>query len=162
MDANAGNDYRIQVRIWDINGDPVVGLPATDIWVDRPGELSTCPWSFSQADEPTDASGQTSISGTIYGGLAADASGGIDCGTTELYVYVMGIILNDGQPVCVAFDSPDLNGDLTVSIADFGMFISDFNCTSDCDPCHDFNEDGLTTIADFGIFADYFNQSTCP
>ncbi len=162
VDNAAGNDYRIHISVWDSVGNPINALPATDIWVDRPGELSTCPVGFSQADDDTDATGHTTISGTIYGGLVTDASGGIDCDATELYAYVMGILINDGQPICVTFDSPDLNGDLAVTVVDFGMFVADYNCTSGCDPCHDYNEDGSTTVVDFGIFAGYYNASVCP
>ncbi len=159
-DPEANNYYRIHVQIWS-NGDPVTTLAATDIWVENP-QLARCPGQFSQADAGTDAEGATTISGTIFGGLQGDAGSGIDCDAAELYVFAMGIVLNYGQPVCVSIDSPDLNGDLTVSIADFGRFAQGFNCTTDCDPCHDYNEDGATTVADFGAFAGYFNQSSCP
>ena len=65
----------------------------------------------------------------------------------------------------VATDSPDLNGDRQVGIADFAKYAVDLNCYSlgiPCDPCHDFNEDGGTGIADFAIFAAYMNDSVCP
>ncbi len=162
VDAAAGNEYRLHIWIWDQNGDPVTTLAPTDIWADRPGHLSPCYPIFNLADDGTDATGYTTISGTIYGGVVADATGGIDCNSTELYVYALGLVLNDNLPVCVAFDSPDLNGDLAVTIADFALFATDYNCTSGCDPCHDYNEDGITNIMDFAAFAGYFNASVCP
>jgi hypothetical protein len=156
------NDYTIHVTVLDINGDPVVTLAATDLWLDRPGDMATCAGTYSQADAGTNSLGETQFTGTINGGVAGDAGDGIDCNATDIYVYALGIVLNMANPVCVSFDSPDLNGDLAVSVADFGKFAADFNCVAGCDPCHDYNEDGSTSVADFGIFAAYFNASTCP
>jgi hypothetical protein len=156
------NDYTIFVTVLDINGDPVSTLAATDLWLDRPGDLVNCAGTFSQADAGTDGLGQTQFTGTIYGGVSGDANNGVNCDDTDLYVYALGIVLNGNNPVCVAFDSPDLNGDLAVNVADFGKFAADFNCVGGCDPCHDYNEDTLTNVADFGIFAGYFNSSVCP
>ena len=153
--------YTIWVTIWDINGDPVTTLAATDLWLLN-SDMATCPGVFSQADRGTDETGTTLFSGTIYSGLFGDASGGIDCDASLLYVLALGIMLNDFQPVCVAVDSPDLNGDLSVSVVDFAKFASDFNCVSGCDPCHDFNEDGSTNLVDFSIFSGFFHNSVCP
>ncbi len=156
------NDYTIHVTVLDINGVAVATLGATDLWLDRPGNLVNCPGTFSQADAGTDAAGHTMFTGTIYGGVNGDAINGVNCNDTDLYVYALGIVLNGNNPVCVSFDSADLNGDLACSVADFGKFAADFNCASGCDPCHDYNEDGSTSVADFGIFAGYFNASVCP
>ena len=156
------NDYTIHVTVNDINNDPVTTLLDTDLWLDAPGFMAPCAGNFSQADSGTDATGTTQFTGTIYGGVVGDAGDGLDCNAAELSVYALGIILNGGAPVCVAIDSPDLNGDLAVTVADFGKFAADFNCTISCDPCHDYNEDGSTSVADFGIFAAYFNASICP
>jgi hypothetical protein len=155
-------DHTIYVTVLDINGDAVTTLGATDLWLDRPGNLINCAGTFSQADAGTDGLGQTQFTGTIYGGVNGDAGNGVNCNDNDLYVYALGIVLNGNNPVCVAFDSPDLNGDLACSVADFGKFASDFNCAGGCDPCHDFNEDGSTSVSDFGIFAGYFNASLCP
>ncbi len=157
----SANDYTIHVTVNDINNDPVTTLIATDLWLDRTGDLVACA-NHSQADAGTDGSGYTTFTGTIFGGLAGDASNGVDCNSTDLYVYALGIPLNGNAPVCVSFDSPDLNGDLAVSVADFGKFAFDFNCVSGCDPCHDYNEDGVSSVADFAIFSAYFNASVCP
>ncbi len=156
------NDYTIHINVRDINNTPVETLIATDLWLDLPGGLAACASGFSQADAGTDTNGDTQFTGTIYGGTLGDAADGVNCDDNDLYVYALGIVLNGNAPVCVAFDSPDLNGDLSVTVADFGKFAADFNCAAGCDPCHDFNEDGGTTVADFGIFAGYFNASVCP
>lgn len=159
---NLGDEgYTISVTVLDINGDAVTTLAATDLWLDHPN-LASCAGTYSQADAGTDGAGQTQFSGTIYGGVTGDAGNGVNCDNTDVYVYALGIVLNGNNPVCVSFDSVDLNGDLACTVADFGKFAADFNCTSGCDPCHDYNESGNTTVADFGIFAGYFNVSVCP
>jgi hypothetical protein len=162
--VNVDQNYRIHVTVLDINGDPVVTLAATDLYLNN-DNLLNCSGIFSQADFGTDVNGDTEFSGTIYSGLNGDAFDGIDCDAVQLYVYALGIVLNSANPVCVAVDSPELTGDNTVTAADFAKFAVDFNCVSvgvDCDPCHDFTEDGETTAADFAVFAVYFNDSVCP
>jgi hypothetical protein len=163
-DPAAGNQYRIHLQIWDSNGDALAGVPATELWLHQP-HLVPCPGIFCQADGPTDLYGRTTFSGTIYGGLAGDAQAGVDCNQTRLYVVALGMVINDGEPVNVAFDSPDLDRDLSVWLPDFAIFAQDFNCEQSgqpCDPCHDFNEDGRTSIEDFALFAGYLNDSVCP
>ncbi|MCB9516953.1 MAG: hypothetical protein H6693_12250 [Candidatus Latescibacteria bacterium] len=160
-DTLGAEGYTIHVTVLDINGDPVITLAATDLWLDRPGDMVKCAGG-SQADTAVDGLGQTQFSGTIYGGLTGDGGDGINCDTAAVYVYALGIVLNMGNPVCVNYDSTDLNGDLAVTVGDFGKFAADFNCTAGCDPCHDYNEDGSTSVADFGIFGGYFNNSVCP
>ena len=154
--------YTVYLNVQDINEDPVVGIPATDMFLNHP-QLATCPFPFTQADSPTDMGGYTTFSGTIHAGLVGDAGDGVDFDWALLYVYVMGIIMNDENPVCVATDSPDLSGDLAVNIVDFAKFGGDYNCTPpDCDPCHDYDYDGDNDITDFAIFGGYFNNSVCP
>ncbi|MCP4546050.1 MAG: hypothetical protein GY835_06255 [bacterium] len=163
-DLLSDGDYTISVTILDINGDPVVGLVATDMWV-RTYDMAPCSGTFSQADAATDGTGSATFSGTIYGGVTNDGPGGVDCDTNFLYVYAQGIELNAHNPVDVAVDSPDLNGDLAVGVTDFAKFAVDFNCattSSACDPCHDFDENGATDIGDFAIFGAFFNVSVCP
>lgn len=158
------NDYTVHVTVLDINGNPVTTLAATDLYLYH-DELATCPGVYSQADAGTDTNGQTQFTGQIFSGVSGDLANGIVCDDLDLYVYAQGIILNGANPVCVAVDSPDLNGDTTVSVADFGKFAADYNCVGagvPCDSCHDFNEDGETSVADFGIFASYYNVCSCP
>jgi hypothetical protein len=160
VDPALGNDYRIHLDLWESGGNPIVGMPGGEMWVLNE-DLLVCPGGYCYADGPTDENGHTTFSGTIMGGTASD---GLDCDQTLLYVYLWGELLNDGEPVCVSTNSPDLDGDLSVGIPDFARFVQDFNCESSgepCNPCHDYNEDGKTGVEDFAIFAGYFNSSAC-
>ncbi len=163
-DAAIPQDYTIHAIVRDINGTAVAALPATDMSLLH-GNMAHCVGSYSQADQATDGTGYTMFSmapGLVHGGITGDAADGVDCDVDTAYsVYALGIILNSANPVCVTSDSPDLNGDLAVTVADFGKYASDFNVVGG-DPCHDYNEDGANTVADFAIFAGYFNSCVCP
>ncbi len=153
------NDYRIHVWCRDSNDDPVP-MAATDISLYHPS-LVLCPGIASQADDHADEQGHATISGTISAGLAADGQGGVDCAETLLFVLLFDIVINGGEPVCVAVDSPDLNGDLEVGIADFGRFAHSYQESHAYDPCHDYSEDGMNSIADLAIFANFYHQAHC-
>ncbi len=164
-DAGAAEDYTVHLILLDLNGSSIPGIPGTDMWLEH-DNLMHCGYTPINADQETNAQGYSLFSvnpGQINAGLVGDASDGINCDTdTQFLVFVMGIVINSGNPVCVSSDSPDLNGDLTVGIADFGKYPSDFNCPDSCDPCHDYNEDGSNTVADFAIFSSYYNDCECP
>jgi hypothetical protein len=52
---------------------------------------------------------------------------------------------------------PDLNQDLVVDVADFGIFFAAYSGTPN--PDADFNDDGVTDVADFGVFFAYYSPS---
>jgi len=153
------NDYAIHVQVLDINGNPC-SLAATDLTLYHP-EIVFGAGQSSQADAGTDANGETMFSdnpGTIDGGVAGDLNEGIVCDDLDLFVMAYDIIINNGNPVCVAVDSPDLDGSQSVNIADFGRFAADYNGAGTFDSCHDFVESGTTDIADFGVFGSYYGN----
>ena len=155
-------DYTIYTIVQDVNGDAVTTLAATDLSLAH-SYMAACPVPYSQADAGTDGTGYTLFSvnpGMVHAGLTGDAADGVDCNVdTQYNVYALGIILNSGNPVCVSSDSPDLNGDAAVTVADFGKYAADFNVGGDA--CHDYNEDGANSVADFAIFAGFFNNCVC-
>lgn len=151
------NDYTIHCQILDINGN-AVSLAATDLTLYHPDVVFGAGQS-SQADAGTDVNGETMFSdnpGTIDGGVAGDLNEGIVCDDLDLYVMAYDIIINNGNPVCVAVDSPDLDGSQDVNIADFGRFAADYNGAGPFDSCHDYVESGDTNIADFSVFGAYY------
>ena len=91
-DPSVGNDYRIVIQVFDIYGDPVAFIGATECWLEHE-EMADCPWHASQADHDTDQNGMTEFSGTIHAGMMGDASDGVDCDESYLYVYVTGVCI---------------------------------------------------------------------
>ncbi len=157
------NDYKVEVVVNNAYGNPIPGIPATDFALYSP-LIHFCSNPGGQADGPTDLGGYTTFSGNISGGVAGDSANWVNCDEIEIYVLVQGIELGiacETAEECLRVDSPDLNGDGTVNVTDFGKFGVDKGCNNDCDPCHDFNEDGKVDIADQSIFASFYNR-TCP
>lgn len=157
----------ITVTLLDANGDPVAGYPADQIWADAsiPGDLTYCTTAFL-ADAPTDANGQTTITGTAAGGGY----------TQEMQVYVNGQPLI-GAPLDITVVSPDINGDgaadicdldlLAIDVAGAYQYRSDFNCdltinltdiaifaTHYCHTCPDHSYGTIPTSGSIGVFFD--------
>jgi len=154
------NDFTIHVQVLDVNGNPVTTLAATDLTLYHP-DVVFCPGQSSQADAGTDANGESMFTGAISAGLPGDAGNGYVCDDLDLYVMAYDIIINNGNSVCVAVDSPDLDGTLDVTITDLGKFAVDYNGAGTHDPCHDYAVSGFTDIADLGVFAAYYQIAAC-
>jgi len=110
-------DARIHVRLIDGMGIPIQFYPAEDIWLDsQDSHLALCSGG-SVADGDTDFFGHTSW----YNPLRA---GGYSLEPTV--VVVSGAVLAGGPGVNLHFNSPDLNGDLSVNLTDVSLFAGDF------------------------------------
>jgi len=149
-------DHRIDVYLFD-SGMAPVEVVASDVWINDPSSITEfCPGGVT-ADSSTYAPdpGHTTFSGTPRGGVHAP---GNDCSTISLDVVAVGNTVEQGM--AVSFNSPDLNGDGTVSVGDFGLFAGYYQGTG---ACADFNESGGdVSVADFGLFAGFYNASDCP
>ena len=144
--ADAG--ATITLTVLDAGGLPVPNFPFQDMWLGHNGDnaIALCQGG-STADLNTNAAGVTTISGVIGGG-------GYSL-TTQ--VYINGTPLTQA-PLAVALNSPDINGDLIVEIADFSAFGTDFGTTAFRS---DLVFDGVVDLADFSRFGQtYFQQ--CP
>jgi hypothetical protein len=163
MDGNgkslAAAGLTVTVTVIDANLDPVVGYPFQDIWLgDNLGgtEITLCNGgNFASAN--TNASGVTTITGSIAGG-----------GVTEngMQVYLAGIPLN-GAALLLDASSPDLrNHDLIVNNPDLqdvpGGFANLF-LNGVYDVTADFNCDAVENILEVTRFAELFlGAITCP
>jgi hypothetical protein len=138
--ASAG--LTITVTLRDAVGVPISNFPFQDIWVgsDVPGDVVLC-YQGSLADKNTDAAGMTTISGPIVGGGSTQAG---------LRVYASGLAI-DTSPLPISVNSPDINRDLWVDIADLGPFAVDY-INGHYDYEIDFNGDGAENLVDLGIF----------
>lgn len=144
----------ITVTILDASGVPLGAFPATDIWVQgcTGGLVAGAPLFGIQADAPTNAAGETTISGPIE-------AGGQDVG---LSVVVMGVPLMESDCVnvlCLPYDakSPDINGDTVVDLIDLSDFAVGY--VSPPKPYQwelDFNCDSVVDLVDFTLFAAHY------
>ncbi|UCH84480.1 MAG: hypothetical protein JSW50_01960 [Candidatus Latescibacterota bacterium] len=157
-----GDGYRlsdigatIQVTVV-YQGEPVPNIPATDFWLiecDPVDELILCGGSQSaSADGPTDAAGQTTISGTIAAGGCAES----------LALIVQGVLIYDPSTNCetilclpIKARSPDLNLDLVVNLSDLALFAVPFS-SGVYDACADFNCDQKVGLQDLSTFAFHY------
>jgi hypothetical protein len=119
---------------------PIPGIPATDIWLWSDGLVLCGGSGSSNADGPTDANGQTTISGAV-------ASGGYASGTIQ--VVVTGILI--GELPTLTIVSPDINGDLQIDLVDLAAFAVSY--TGAYDPRADMDGDGSLDLRDFSLFA---------
>lgn len=142
----------ITVTVLDGSSNPIPGYPFQDIWWTDPAMgsgVEMCQGG-SVADANTNASGVTTISGSASGG--GWTQGGVQ-------VYLAGVAV--GTPLLnIDVNSPDINGDLSVNLADLGNFATDFNDVN-YNFRSDFNCDVTENLADVGKFATH-NSETCP
>lgn len=135
----ASRGATITVEILDANLEPIVGYPFQDVWVDDLSfeGFAPCPGGV-MADRNTDAQGITTISGRL------SAGGWVEQG---LYVFVAGVQA-PGPDLPIAVNSPDIDGDRTVDIADVALFAFDY--ANGYAFRSDFTHDGQLSLADVG------------
>lgn len=138
----------VTVTLLDFAGVPWPNYPAADVWLDSelPGDVALCV-NGSIGDSSSDANGRMIFSGAVAGGGSA----------ARINVYIVNEPLL-GPPLPIAFNSPDINGDLVVDLSDFGLFGQDFGTDAFRS---DFVHDGLVDLADFSRFGASFGER-CP
>jgi len=148
--AHPDQDATITANLCDINGDPVLLYPASDIWLES-GDLTKAGIVFcaggTNADNDTDINGDTTFSNTLFAGYSGAGA----------LVVVNGSIIN--APLDILFNSPDINGDLIVNLTDVILFAQDYytgyNYRSD------FYWDGNLNLSDIVLLAVH-NTHDCP
>ncbi|MCK4415319.1 MAG: DUF11 domain-containing protein [Candidatus Eisenbacteria sp.] len=145
----AGGGVVLTLR--DDHGDPVADYPAAQL------QLKACGGSFVTCGSGVIADSSTSVAGrtTLGGPLRA---GGSD-GYSGAAVYVDGdSLLQSCMLLPYWFNSPDINADLQVSIADLALLAGDLNGVYDYRS--DFYWDGILNLSDVVLF-DYGYGRTC-
>lgn len=145
--AAAGLTVTVTVR--DCGNQPVVGIPANDIWlIGCDNLLSLCGGpAGSHASAPTDENGQTTITGPI-------AAGG--CGNGGVRAVVQGVVVGGG--VCadpcipIKIRSADFDGNLVVGVTDFAFFTAGYPVNPAPNDCRDFDGDGQVGVVDFAKY----------
>ncbi|MFH1843522.1 MAG: hypothetical protein ABIF77_09990 [bacterium] len=166
----------ITATLNDSNGNPVPNWPASSIWLrTSQGGVAWCPYNWppgtwpgytSIADGPTSPAGQTRFTRAYFGGMQTNPAAGE--GTEVWTVDAAGnnVKLNGTAPfgplrsnLNISFNSPDINGDLSVDLSDVILFSNDFfgayNYRSD------FFWDGNLNLADIVWLAQAFG-ARCP
>lgn len=142
MDADDGSvDTTILVQMACSDG-PCILLPFQDIYVEGPAgsNLSFCHLG-NASHANTNGQGETHFTYPLRGGGWAD--GGVR-------VYFAGYVL-PGALDDLRINSPDINGDLVVDLADIGRFAEDFH--GGYHFRSDFVADGVLNMADVGRLA---------
>ncbi len=160
-------DATITVQLWarsDFNPDdppppaPVAMYPREDIWLEAPG-LVPCWGPSLNPDADTDANGWFTFTSSPA------LSGWTDPGGPYPYLWVMvsgdALLDTDGQPIMTTIltNSPDLDGNQVVDLADLAIFAGDF--FGEYAFRSDFFWDGVVNLADVAQLAATFGES-CP
>lgn len=158
----ADQGWSLDIWVWDVNHNPIPGIPAFDFWfIDCAplSDVSLCGGSAStHADANTDANGKTTMStATLIGGGCADG----------MALVIQGIVVPDSLTNCTTdkcfpiwLRSPDINGDLVVNLVDLSIFAAAFPPML-YERCSDMNIDGTVDLIDLSKFAFHFPGHEC-
>ena len=141
-------DATITLIIRDSGGVPISNYPAEDCWlVSEDGGMVSCVGGVI-ASFSTDFSGMTQWVNPLF-------AGGYSLAPVR--------ILIPGEPLPITldlnFNSPDMNGDLVVNLADVALFASCY-FTGYCYPA-DYDNNGVLNLADLSFFAEHIGAA-CP
>ena len=147
-------DATIWLQVMDGLGAPIAHYPAEDLWLTytNNGQISCGPVAAS-ADHPTDEAGLTTFTGPFAWGGQMDPAG------PELLSIVINNEVLPIAPFEIYYNSPDINGDLVVDLADIALFNLDF--FGSYSYRIDFNWDGVNNLTDAGQFQSELGRR-CP
>jgi hypothetical protein len=147
-------DATITLHCIDLFGDPFANIPAEDFWLasEDPGLLVFCTGG-NIADGPTDANGVTTFTASPRGGGQSPVDTAVIVETSlNLVCWSSGLDIR--------FNSPDIDGDLEVDLADIGYFAQDFY--GDYRYRSDLRWDGVINLSDLGILAQALSAECTP
>ncbi len=142
-------DATVFLLVQDWGDNPIANFPFEDMWIESFDDGLVPCTGGSNADVDTDMNGMTHwIEPMNAGGQSQDLTG----------IFVNGDNVS-GEGLRLSFNSPDINGDLMVSLHDVSIFANDFfgsyNFRSDLHP------NGLINLSDLGRLALGFGAN-CP
>ncbi len=148
-------DATITLTILDSAEEPIANYPQSDIWLESTsGGLMLPCVAGTTADANTDENGRTTFQEPL---LAAGANEPYD---DLLMVVISGMPIN--QPGLEIFiNSPDINGDGDVALADVAIFAAVYLDPADHPFLADFWWDGVVNIQDLVLFAQGYGAA-CP
>ena len=135
-------DATITLLLKGADNDPIAHFPFEDMWLEsRDAGLVPCRGGTT-ADANTDAAGITTWATPLHAGGHSQSL---------MDVIVNGSLLEMAPGLDLSFNSPDINGDLTVNLTDVQIFSGDFFDSDDFRS--DFHRDGDVNISDLAVMA---------
>jgi len=147
-------DASFTFRLVDQYGDPVPHYPFEDLWLQGSGNLRDCDGRpCLVADENTDLDGRTSFSVPVRGG---------GWSTEPMGLFVSGSPAQDPDgtfldPLPILVNSPDINGDGAVNLADIVPFTIDLGAGTGFRS--DLVWDGVINLSDVVTFVQHLGAS---
>jgi hypothetical protein len=147
----------IEYQLIDVNGNPVIGLPTTDIWFRpaSPTEVLFFKPNMPVTDIPSNLAGRT------WTTIALSAGG---CATLGLQCLVLdpvtsGVVVLQNPPALnsIIFKSPDLNADGIVNLSDLASFGTAYGPLP-YNQCCDYNDDGVVNLSDLAFFGTHYTH----
>lgn len=135
-------DVTITLQLVDTCGDPIFMFPPEDMWIQSADQGVAWCLGGACADGPTDRFGQAHW-------VLPRRAGGHSQAACE--VLFNGMVVNNGGPLPLRFNSPDLNGDLEVGLVDIVLFSEAYFGAYQA--AADFTADGVLNITDIAIMA---------
>jgi hypothetical protein len=159
-----GSTDHIELWVRDAGGYGIGGIPETDycLFACDDNETFVICYFFVQADSTT--SNLPAFKGRTT--FANNRISGGGCALNGIYMTVQGqTILGPScmYPLCLDIElvSPDINGDLTVDLADLSFFGESYNTNegdSQFNTCCDYNDDGKCDLSDFAFFGQHYTH----
>jgi hypothetical protein len=135
-------DATILLTVIDGCGDPVAFFPREDIWLESADLGLVLCAGGSTADRNTDQYGRTDWTQPLRAGGHSQAG---------CRVLINGMPVISGTPLPLHFNSPDLNGDRAVSLADVPRFAAAY--FGPYQFVADLHADGTVNLTDIGVLA---------
>lgn len=132
----------ITLHLRDTGWNPIVGVPAVDMWLEK--EVVANTGNFVPCLGGTLADGPTDQDGVARWALPLRAGG---WSTSRTLVVVWGAALATNTGLVLRHNSPDLNGDLVVNLADVPLFAADFWSRGNAFRS-DLHYDGVVSLSD--------------
>ena len=143
-------DATITIFLRGCEDEAIANFPAEDMWLESLDYgLVNC-WGGTIADENTDDQGTATWAQPLFAGGSSQ---------TGCKVLVNGMAVETPPTLAIHFNSPDINGDGTVGLADVVPFATDFY--GGYQFRSDFHRDGVLTLADLVHLARAMGRS-CP
>jgi hypothetical protein len=144
----------IQYHFFDINGNQVIGLPQTNVWLMpvNPAEVVYYKPNMPVTDIPSDLAGRTWTTIALSAGGCSQL--GLQCVVLDPVTSTL-VVLQNPPSIQITFKSPDINADGIVNLADLSFFAASYGAMP-YNYCCDYNDDGVVNLSDLAFFGGHY------